>query len=63
MPINIPFQDISTITFKEITNYRSSIRELIGAVNKPIFIKQGMLLTILLFDKSAEVYETSRKLI
>lgn len=63
MPINIPFQDISTITFKEISNYHSSIRELIGAVNKPIFIKYGMLLTTVLFDKSAEVYEASRKII
>ena len=63
MPIQSPFGDINTITCKEIMNYRSSLIDLIGAVDKPIFIKQGMLLATVLFDKSVDVYEASSRII
>lgn len=57
------FQDIITITFQEINEYRNSIKDLIGAIKSTLFIKQGMLLGIALFDKSADVYEASRQII
>ena len=44
-------------------NYRNSFIDLIGAVDKPIFIKQGMLLATVLFDKSVDVYEASSRII
>jgi hypothetical protein len=63
VPIESPFGDINTITCKEIRNYRTSLIDLIGAVDKPIFIKQGMLLATVLFDKSVDVYEASSRII
>ncbi len=58
-----PFSDIITITNQEISDYRQSIRELIAAIKAPIFIKQGMLIATVLFDKSADVYEASRQIL